>query len=111
MYYSRNTLTFLIAQVLIEIPYVFVIAVMFSVITYAMLGLDWSATKFFWYLYFMFLSYSYFTYYGMMAVALTPNQQVAAILATFFYQFWNLFSGYIVARKVRQFSPQLLSQL
>ncbi|RVW28721.1 ABC transporter G family member 40 [Vitis vinifera] len=36
--------------------------------------------------------------FGMMAVAATPNQHIAAIIAAAFYALWNLFSGFIIPR-------------
>lgn len=85
-------------------------AVMFTSITYPMLGLEWTAKKFFWYLYFLFFSYAYFTYYGMMAVGLTPNHQIAAVVASFFYQIWNIYSGYLLTRKVSYYCITPLSE-
>jgi hypothetical protein len=64
-----------------------------------MIGLEWSAAKFFWYIYFMLFTFFYFTFYGMMSVGLTPNSQISAIVSSFFYQFWNLFSGFLIVRK------------
>ncbi|KAL1829193.1 hypothetical protein ACET3Z_007605 [Daucus carota] len=86
------------AQVLVEIPYVFCQAVAYGLIVYAMIGFKWTAVKFLWYLFFMFFTFMYFTLYGMMTVAVTPNADVAAIIAAAFYGIWNLFSGYIVPR-------------
>ncbi|RVW58199.1 Pleiotropic drug resistance protein 1 [Vitis vinifera] len=83
---------------LVEIPYVFAQAVVYGVIVYAMIGFEWTAAKFFWYLFFMFFTLLYFTFYGMMAVAATPNQNIASIVAATFYTLWNLFSGFIVPR-------------
>jgi hypothetical protein len=54
------------------------------------------AAKFFWYLLFMFLTFCYFTFYGMMVIGLTPSQQLAAIISTFFYSLWNLFCGFLI---------------
>jgi hypothetical protein len=67
-----------------------------------MIGLQWTPKKFFWWWYYVFFSYAYFTYYGMMSVGLTPNHQIAAVVASFFYQIWNLFSGYLITRPVSQ---------
>ncbi|XP_059595506.1 pleiotropic drug resistance protein 1 isoform X2 [Vitis vinifera] len=88
----------LLLQALVEIPYVFAQAVVYGVIVYGMIGFEWTATKFFWYLFFMFCTLLYFTFYGMMAVAATPNQHIASIIAATFYTLWNLFSGFIVPR-------------
>ena len=90
----------LLLQALVEIPYVFAQAVAYGVIVYAMIGFEWTAAKFFWYLFFMFFTLLYFTFYGMMAVAATPNQNIASIVAATFYTLWNLFSGFIVPRNV-----------
>ena len=90
----------LLLQALVEIPYVFAQAVVYGVIVYGMIGFEWTAAKFFWYLFFMFFTLLYFTFYGMMAVAATPNQHIASIVAAAFYGIWNLFSGFIVPRNV-----------
>jgi hypothetical protein len=69
-----------------------------------MINLEWSVTKFLWYVFIMFFTLLYFTYYGMMAVALTPNHQVAAILASGFYSVFNLFSGFLIFKPVSFYS-------
>lgn len=56
--------------------------------------------KFFLYLVFMYLTFAYFTFYGMMAVGLTPNQQMAAVVSSAFYSLWNLISGFLVPKPV-----------
>uniref|UniRef100_F6HX55 ABC transporter domain-containing protein n=1 Tax=Vitis vinifera TaxID=29760 RepID=F6HX55_VITVI len=93
-----SALPYAFGQALVEIPYVFAQAVVYGVIVYAMIGFEWTAAKFFWYLFFMFFTLLYFTFYGMMAVAATPNQHIASIVAAAFYGLWNLFSGFIVPR-------------
>ncbi|KAK0597626.1 hypothetical protein LWI29_027037 [Acer saccharum] len=93
-----STFPYAVAQVLIEIPYIFAQAVVYGVIVYAMIGFEWTAVKFFWYLFFMFFTLLYFTFYGMMAVAMTPNHHIAQIVSAAFYGIFNLFSGFIVPR-------------
>ncbi|XP_060181741.1 pleiotropic drug resistance protein 1 [Lycium barbarum] len=93
-----SAIPYAFAQVFIEIPYVFVQAVVYGLIVYSMIGFEWTAAKFFWYFFFMFFTFLYFTFFGMMTVAVTPNQNVASIIAGFFYTVWNLFSGFIVPR-------------
>jgi len=85
-----------IAQILIEVPYCLVQTILYALITYSMINLEWNVAKFFWYVFIMFFTLLYFTYYGMMAVALTPNHQVAAIVASGFYSVFNLFSGFLI---------------
>ncbi|GLT67735.1 hypothetical protein SLA2020_400210 [Shorea laevis] len=86
------------AQVVIELPYLFAQAVLYGVIIYAMIGYQWTAAKFFWYMFFMYFSLMYYTYFGMMSIALTPNQQVATVVSTAIYSMWNLFSGFSIPR-------------
>ena len=87
-------------QVLIEIPHVFVQAVVYGVIVYAMIGFEWTAVKFIWYIFFMFWSFLLFTFYGMMCVAMTPNLHIATVVSIAFYGIWNVFSGFIIPRTV-----------
>lgn len=63
-----------------------------------MIGFEWTVVKFFWYLFFMYFTLAYFTFYGMMSVGLTPNYNVASVASTAFYALWNLFSGFITPR-------------
>ncbi|KAL6008799.1 hypothetical protein ACLOJK_022025 [Asimina triloba] len=84
------------AQVAIEIPYVFVQALVLVVITDPAIGYFWSAYKFLWYFYAIFCTLLYFTYLGMLIMALSPNIQVASILASSSYTMFNLFSGFLI---------------
>ncbi|KAL9244666.1 hypothetical protein vseg_018421 [Gypsophila vaccaria] len=93
-----SALPYAFAQALIEIPYIFVQAAVYGVIVYSMIGFEWSAAKFLWYFFFMFFTLCYFTYYGMMTVAITPNYHIASIIASAFYGIWNLFSGFLIPR-------------
>jgi hypothetical protein len=65
-----------------------------------MIGFEWTVAKFLWYMFFMYFTLLYFTFYGMMAVGLTPNESIAAIISSAFYNIWNLFSGYLIPRPV-----------
>ncbi|KAJ3687421.1 hypothetical protein LUZ61_016585 [Rhynchospora tenuis] len=86
------------AQVSIEIPYVLVQVVLFMVIVYPSIGYAWTAAKVLWFSYVMICSLLFYLYFGMMLTALTPNFQVASILASVYYTLSNLFSGFIVPR-------------
>ncbi|RWR92141.1 ABC transporter-like protein [Cinnamomum micranthum f. kanehirae] len=86
------------AQGLIEIPYIALQTVLYGVITYFMVNFERTAGKFFLYLVFMFLTFTYFTFYGMMAVGLTPSQHLAAVVSSAFYSLWNLLSGFLVPK-------------
>ncbi|KAL3528696.1 hypothetical protein ACH5RR_008018 [Cinchona calisaya] len=93
-----SALPYAMAQVIAEIPYILVQTSYFTLIVYAMVGFEWTAVKFLWFYFVNFFSFLYFTYYGMMTVAITPNHQVAAIFAAAFYSLFNLFSGFFIPK-------------
>ncbi|MCO5580506.1 hypothetical protein L7F22_034374 [Adiantum nelumboides] len=94
-----SALPYAFAQAMIEIPYVFVQTVLFMLVAYPMISFEWTAVKFFYFMFFLFCTLLYFTYYGMMCVAITPNVHFAAIITTFLFTFWNLFCGFMIPRK------------
>ncbi|VAI89880.1 hypothetical protein VPH35_130429 [Triticum aestivum] len=63
-----SAMPYAIAQVVMEIPYVFVQASYYTLIIYAMMGFQWTVAKFFWFFFVSYFSFLYFTYYGMMTV-------------------------------------------
>ncbi|XP_009614154.1 ABC transporter G family member 31 isoform X1 [Nicotiana tomentosiformis] len=91
-----SPLPYAVAQGLVEIPYILIQTLLYGVITYFMINFERTPAKFFLYLLFMFLTFSYFTFYGMMAVGLTPTQHLAAVISSAFYSLWNLMSGFLV---------------
>lgn len=93
-----SAIPYALSQVLIEVPYVIVQATLYSVITYSMLGFEWTAAKFFWYYYITVVSLLQFTYYGMMMVAITPNVILASIVSAFFSTLFNLYAGFLIPR-------------
>ncbi|KAL2243421.1 pleiotropic drug resistance protein 1 [Sesamum indicum] len=93
-----SSLPYAIAQVAIEFPYIFSQAAVYGSIVYVMMGFERTAAKFFWYIYFMYLTLSYFTFYGMMTVSVAPNHHISTIIGAGFISTWNLFSGFIVPR-------------
>lgn len=84
----------------IETIYVAIQTFIYSLLLYSMIGFHWRADKFFLFYFFVFMCFVYFTSYGMMLVALTPNYMIAAIVMSFFLSFWNLFSGFLIPRTV-----------
>ncbi|KAK2973178.1 hypothetical protein RJ640_009808 [Escallonia rubra] len=87
-----------LAQVIIEVPYLFVQALIYVIITYPMIGYQWSASKVLWYFYNMLCTLMYSTYLGMMFASATPSIPLASSLHSTFYRFFNLFAGFIVPR-------------
>ncbi|XP_074327306.1 ABC transporter G family member 29-like [Apium graveolens] len=93
-----SALPYAMAQVFVEIPYTLLQAITYSLISYSMLGFEWTTSKFLWFIFIHFFTFLYFTYYGMMTVSLTPNHQIAAILSGAFYGLFNLFSGFYIPK-------------
>ncbi|XP_056169183.1 pleiotropic drug resistance protein 2-like [Syzygium oleosum] len=93
-----SELPYAFAQVAIETIYVAVQTVVYSLMLYSMIGFEWKLGKVLYFYYFIFMCYTYFSMYGMMVVALTPGHQIAAITMSFFLNFWNLFSGFLIPR-------------
>ncbi|KAM3699670.1 hypothetical protein ACJW31_05G043100 [Castanea mollissima] len=93
-----SALPYAIAQVIVEIPYIFVQTTYYSLIVFAMVSFQWTVAKFFWFFFITFFSFLYFTYYGMMTVSITPNHQTAAIFASAFYALFTLFSGFFIPK-------------
>jgi ABC-type multidrug transport system permease subunit len=93
-----SSLPFALAIGAVEIPYILLQTVIYSVITYSMIGFEWTGAKFGWYVLVMFLTLVYFTLYGIAVIALTPSLQVGAILSSTFYSLWNLFAGFLLPR-------------
>ncbi|KAA0032909.1 ABC transporter G family member 31 [Cucumis melo var. makuwa] len=46
----------------------------------------------------MFLTFTYFTFYGMLMVGLAPSQHMAVIVSSAFYSLWNLLSGFLIPK-------------
>ncbi|XP_059665975.1 pleiotropic drug resistance protein 2-like [Cornus florida] len=93
-----SALPYAFAQVAVEIIYVAIQTFIYSLLLFSMIGFQWGVGKFLWFYYYIMMCFNYFTLYGMMLVALTPSYQIAAILMSFFLSFWNLFSGFLIAR-------------
>ncbi|PIA25217.1 hypothetical protein AQUCO_12200002v1 [Aquilegia coerulea] len=93
-----SALAYAFSQVAIEIVYIAIQSVIYSLILYSMIGFHWKLDTFLWFIYYIFMCFVYFILYGMMAVALTPNPQIAVITMSFFINFWNLFAGFLIFR-------------
>jgi ABC-type multidrug transport system permease subunit len=94
---------FHLLQVSVELPYMLVQVLIFSSIVYPMVGFEVAAGKFLWFFLYLVMSFMYYTLYGMMTVALTPNIEIAMGLSFLIFIFWNVFSGFIISREVHGF--------
>ncbi|KAI0488475.1 hypothetical protein KFK09_028308 [Dendrobium nobile] len=87
-----------LAQIIVEVPCILFLAATYTIITYPTIGYSWSANKLFWYFYLMFCTLLYYNYLGMLIMSLSPNVQVAAVLASAVYSILNLFSGFMIPK-------------
>ncbi|CAL0305014.1 unnamed protein product [Lupinus luteus] len=85
-----------IAQAAMELPYTAVQVTIYGIIVYAMMGFLWTAAKFFFNWFFIFITILYFTYNGMALSALSPNQPFASILSSLMSTVWTLFAGFLI---------------
>lgn len=89
-------------QVAVETIYVAIQTLIYSLLLFTMIGFYWKIDKFLMFYFYILMCFIYFTLYGMMLIALTPSQQIAAIVMSFFLSFWNLFSGFLIPRTVSE---------
>eukprot|EP00271_Cylindrocystis_brebissonii_P020897 TRINITY_DN71_c0_g1_i2.p1 TRINITY_DN71_c0_g1~~TRINITY_DN71_c0_g1_i2.p1 ORF type:complete len:1380 (-),score=255.02 TRINITY_DN71_c0_g1_i2:202-4341(-) len=93
-----SPLPYTLAQVVLEIPFLLIQTIIYSVITYSLIQFEWTATKFLFYVLFQFLTFAYYSFYGMMAMAISPTPPLALVMSALFFSFWNLFSGFLITR-------------
>ncbi|KAL2927430.1 ABC transporter G family member 32 [Bienertia sinuspersici] len=90
-----SALPFAFAQVAIEFPYVFVQTIIYAAVFYAMASFEWTAVKFIWYLFFTYFTVLYFTFFGMMTTAITPNHNKIPVWWRWYYWLnpvaWSLY--------------------
>jgi len=93
-----SPLSYALAQTCMEIIYNILQGMLYTILIYVMIGYDWKADKFFYFMFFIIASFNYFTLFGMMLVSLTPSAMLASILVSFVLPLWNLFAGFLVAK-------------
>ncbi|KAG5572720.1 hypothetical protein H5410_062486 [Solanum commersonii] len=83
-------------RVISGIPYIIIETTYYTLIVYTMVGFELISAKFFWFYLVTFFSFLYFTYFGMMTIAITPNHNVASIFAATFFSLFNLLSCFFI---------------
>ncbi|KAJ4903780.1 ABC transporter G family member 33 [Raphanus sativus] len=96
-----SAFAFALAQVVTEIPYIFIQSAEFVIIIYPMMGLYGSPYKVFWSLYSMFCNLLCFNYLALFLISVTPNFMLAAILQSLFFVAFNLFA-YVAPGRIRE---------
>uniref|UniRef100_A0A0A0LBH1 ABC transporter domain-containing protein n=1 Tax=Cucumis sativus TaxID=3659 RepID=A0A0A0LBH1_CUCSA len=85
-----------LAQVIVEVPYIFIQAAAYVIIIYPMIGYYASATKILWCFYSFLCVFLCYNYLGMLLISITPNFHIANILSSAFFTLFNLFSGFLI---------------
>lgn len=93
-----SPLSYAFAQAVVEFVYSAAQGVLYTILIYAMVGYEWKADKFFYFLFFIIASFVYYTLYGMMLITCTPSQMLASILVSFTLTQWNIFAGFLISR-------------
>ncbi|CAA7042180.1 unnamed protein product [Microthlaspi erraticum] len=91
-----SAFAYALAQVVTEIPYIFIQSVEFVIIIYPMMGLYASPAKVFWCLYSMFCNLLCYNYLALFLISVTPSFMIAAILQSLFFVTFNLFAGFLI---------------
>lgn len=84
---------------LVELIYLMLQGGLYCCVVYFMCGFQKDAGKFFWFMLFNDLALIYWTFYGVIAVAITPNLIGAAVISGAFYGLSNLFAGFVIQEK------------
>jgi hypothetical protein len=87
-------------QTVVELVYSIAQGILYTIPLYAMIGYEWKADKFFYFLFFLTCCFLYFSLFGAMLVTCTPSAMLASIVVSFSLTGWNIFAGFLVPRPV-----------
>ncbi|RID61643.1 hypothetical protein BRARA_E00777 [Brassica rapa] len=93
-----SAFAYALAQLVTEVPYIFIQSAEFVIIIYPMIGFYASYSKVLWCLYSMFCNLLCFNYVALFLISVTPNFMVAAILQSLFFVAFNLFAGFLIPK-------------
>ncbi|KAK3127191.1 hypothetical protein QOZ80_7AG0569620 [Eleusine coracana subsp. coracana] len=93
-----SPLSYAFALTVVEFVYNTAQGILYTLPIYVMVGYEWKADKFFYFLFFISASFIYFTLFGAMLIACTSSQMLASILVSFTLTSWNIFAGFLIAR-------------
>uniref|UniRef100_J3MLF5 ABC transporter domain-containing protein n=1 Tax=Oryza brachyantha TaxID=4533 RepID=J3MLF5_ORYBR len=93
-----SPLSYAFGQGFVEFCYSAVQGALYTILIYSLVGYEWKAAKFFYFMFFMIGAFSYFTLFSMMLISCTPSEMLAGILVSFVLTSWNNFAGFIITR-------------
>ncbi|ONM57827.1 ABC transporter G family member 34 [Zea mays] len=82
----------------VELVYSIAQGILYTIPLYSMIGYEWKADKFFYFMFFLTCSFLYFSLFGAMLVTCTPSAMLASIVVSFSLTGWNIFAGFLVPR-------------
>ncbi|KAL3134216.1 hypothetical protein ABBQ38_006651 [Trebouxia sp. C0009 RCD-2024] len=95
---TYSVLPWVMALGCVEIIYILIQGTIYCAIVYWMCWFQRDAGKFFWFMLFNLLTLTYFTFFGMLCVALAPTLQLAAVCSAYVYSIFNLFAGFAITQ-------------
>ncbi|CAI5962925.1 unnamed protein product [Closterium sp. NIES-64] len=104
-----GSIPYALAQGMIELPYLVLQEVVYSLLTYSMIQFEWTLSKFMLYLRFQFLTLLYFTCFGIMASAISAAEGLAVLLSAFIYSLWNLLCGFLLPQPLGDVTTLVVS--
>uniref|UniRef100_J3MLF4 ABC transporter domain-containing protein n=1 Tax=Oryza brachyantha TaxID=4533 RepID=J3MLF4_ORYBR len=93
-----SPLSYAFGQGIVEFCYSAVQGALYTILIYSMVGYEWKADKFFYFVFFMVGAFAYFTLFSMMLIACTPSEMLASVVVAFVLSMWNNFAGFIISR-------------
>lgn len=87
-----------LAQVTVEIPFLIVQGILYTMIVYWCTGQSANAAKFFAFCLFLILNLDIFTNLGICVTNLTPSLQIATTMLTTIIATWNVLSGFYIPK-------------
>ena len=89
---------YFLAVYIVEVPYLLLQTVIYTTITYWMVGFQLDAKKYVFYALVTYSMFGIFTKFGMCLSVLAPTRAVAQVLSSFIVIFWNMFCGFGVTQ-------------
>lgn len=93
-----SPLSYSFAVTVVELVYSIAQGILYTIPLYAMIGYEWKADKFFYFLFFLTCCFLYFSLFGAMLVTCTPSTMLASIVVSFSLTGWNIFAGFLAPR-------------
>jgi len=93
-----SPLSYSFAVTVVELVYSIAQGILYTIPLYSMIGYEWKADKFFYFMFFLTCSFLYFSLFGAMLVTCTPSAMLASIVVSFSLTGWNIFAGFLVPR-------------